>query len=63
MSAVAAYYLAKDLEEKYWTATLSTAVFGAARLIYTGNPATLRFAGKMASFGLRAHSNAILAVI
>ncbi len=63
MSVVAAYYLAKDLETKYWTATLSTATWGAARYLYTGNPATLKFAGKMASFGLRAHSNAVLGVL
>ena len=60
MSVVAAYYLAKDLEQKYWTATLSTATWGAARYLYTGNPATLKFAGRMASFGVRAHSNAVL---
>ena len=63
MGVVAAYYLAKDLEQKYWTATLSTATWGAARYLYTGNPATLKFAGRMASFGLRAHSNAVMGVI
>ena len=63
MSVVAAYYLAKDLETKYWAATLSTATWGAARYLYTGNPATLKFAGKMASFGVRAHSNAVLGVL
>ena len=63
MSVVAAYYLAKDLEQKYWTATLSTGVWGAARYLYTGNPATLKFAGRMASFGVRAHSNAVLGVL
>jgi len=63
MNLVAAYYLARDLEQKYWTATLSTATWGAARYLYTGNPATLKFAGRMASFGVRAHSNAVLGVL
>jgi len=57
------YYLGSNAEKYFWATTASTAGFGAARYIFTGNAATLRVAGQMASFGLRAHSNAIAAVM
>ena len=63
MNPVDAWLLAKKAEQMYWGATASTFGAGVARYVYTRNPATLRLAGQMASFGVRAHANAIRGVV
>lgn len=63
MRAIDVWYIAKNVEEQYWTATGAAAGAGAMRYALTGNPATLQWAGRMASFGVRAHANAVLGVL
>lgn len=58
-----AWYLFQNMEKMYWGATAATIGSGLTRLALTGNPATLRFAGQMASLGARAHMHAIRGVL
>ena len=47
----------------YWGYTAGAAGAGLARLAITGNPATLNHARSLASFGARAHFNAVRGVL
>jgi len=57
------WYLGSNIEEKFWQFTAATAGFGAARYAFTGNPAQLRQAYHLASFGVRAHAAAVRGVL
>lgn len=63
MNPLDVWLLGKKAETMYWGATASTFGAGVARYVYTRNPATLRLAGQMVSFGVRAHANAIRGVL
>lgn len=63
LRAIDLWYGAKFAYTHYWTATGTAAGAGAVRYALTGNPATLQWAGRMASFGVRAHGNAVLGVL
>jgi len=58
-----AWYLYRHAGEIYTHTMAATAGAGVARYALTGNPATLRYAGKMASFAIRAHANAVRGVL
>ncbi|AXH79452.1 MAG: hypothetical protein [Circular genetic element sp.] len=58
-----AWHVARNLESMYWGYTAGTAGAGLARLLITGNPATLNTARSLASFGARAHFNAVRGVL
>ncbi len=58
-----AWHVARNLETMYWGYTAGTAGAGVARLLITGNPATLNSARSLASFGARAHFNAVRGVL
>jgi len=62
MRMIDLFYAAQHGEEAYWSATAATAGSGITRYAITGNTATLRFAGRMVSFGTRAHINAVRAI-
>ena len=52
-----------NAEKIFWGATASTLGFGAARYIFSYNPATLRLGLQMASFGARAHYASLSAIL
>ena len=58
-----AWHVARNLESIYWGTTAGVAGSGVTRLLITGNPATLNYARQMASFGARAHFNAVRGVL
>jgi len=58
-----AWHIARNIESIYWGYTAGTAGAGLARLALTGNPATLNTARSLASFGARAHVNAVRGVL
>ena len=58
-----AWHAARNIESMYWGYTAGTAGAGMARLLITGNPATLNTARALASFGARAHFNAVRGVL
>lgn len=62
MSLLDFYYATKKAEAAYWGATAATFGSGVTRYAITRNPQTLRYAGQMASFGVRAHVNALRGV-
>lgn len=63
LRAIDAWHVARNLESMYWGATAGVAGSGLTRLLITGNPATLNYARQMASFGARAHFNAVRGVL
>ena len=63
MRAIDAWHIGRNLESLYWGFTAGTAGYGLARLALTGNPATLNTARSLASFGARAHVNAVRGVL
>jgi len=63
LRAIDAWHVARNLESMYWGYTAGTAGAGLARLLITGNPATLNTARSLASFGARAHFNAVRGVL
>jgi hypothetical protein len=63
LRAIDAWYLATQVEQRFWQATAATAGSGLTRYALTGNPSTLRLAGRMASFGARAHFAAVRGVL
>lgn len=58
-----AWYLYSNAVNIYTHTTAATAGGGLARYVLTGNPTTLKYAGKMASFAIRAHGRALAGVL
>ncbi len=63
MRPVDVWYTYRHAGEVYTHTVAATAGAGIARYALTGNPSTLRYAGKMASFAVRAHANAARGVL
>jgi len=57
------FHAVSNAESTYWGFTAGTAGAGLARYAITGNAATLHQARALASFGGRAHFNAVRAVL
>ena len=62
-TVVKTWYAIQYAETAFWGATTSTLGFGLGRAAYTGNWKTFQTGLRMASFGVRAHANAVRGVL